>query len=489
MDERVDLPDPRLEPAPVSREAPVTRRSRVRGVVIILILLGLAAGAGWYLWTRHATQGAARGGQGRAAQTPPQPVGAATIDKGDIRIVLNELGTVTSLDSVTVLSQISGQLTEVGFKEGQMVRKGDFLAQIDPRPYQVALEQAQGTLAHDQALLAQAQADLKRYQTLGRQDSIAQQQLDDQRYLVAQYTGTVQTDQGSVDNAKLNLVYCHIVSPIDGQIGLRLVDPGNYVQVGGTTGIVMITQMQPISVLFSVPEDNLPDIIPRMRSGATLSVEAYDRANVRHLETGQLGTLDNQIDTTTGTVKSRALFANPDELLYPNQFVNARLLVNTMQNTIRVPVQAVQRGEPGTYVYVINADNTVSVRPLKVGPADGGFMAVLSGLQPGEKVVTDGTDRLRDGAAVTVPAPGGPAQGQGAGRPSRQGRQQGQGAGPDHAQGQAPPQSVQAVPTGQPALAPGQTPVPGQTPAPGQTSEPTQQPAGQSGQRPSQPAQ
>jgi multidrug efflux system membrane fusion protein len=386
-------------------------------MIIWLVLLAAGAGVGWYWWTHH--QAAPKGGQGRAVQTPPQPVGAATIDKGDIRIVLNELGTVTSLDTVTVLTQISGQLVEVGFKEGQIVKKGDFLAQIDPRPYQAALDQAQGTLAHDQGLLGQAQADLKRYQTLGRQDSIAQQQLDDQRYLVAQYTGTVQTDQGTVDNAKLNLAYCHIVSPIDGQVGLRLVDQGNYVQVSSTTGVVVITQMQPISVLFSVPEDNLPDVIQRVRSGATLSVEAYDRANTRLLATGTLATLDNQIDTTTGTVKLRALFANPDELLYPNQFVNARLLVDTMPNTVRVPVPAVQRGEPGTYVYVINANNTVSVRPVKLGPTDGGYSAVLSGLQPGEKVVTDGTDRLRDGAVVTVPGPGQTiGQGRGQGRPA-----------------------------------------------------------------------
>jgi multidrug efflux system membrane fusion protein len=305
---------------------------------------------------------------------------------------------------VTALTQINGQLQQVGFSEGQMVKKGDFLAQIDPRPYQAALEQAQGTLAHDQGLLAQAQSDLKRYQTLGRQDSIAQQQLDDQKYLVQQYTGTVQTDQGTVDTAKLNLAYCHIVSPIDGQVGLRQVDQGNYVQTSTTSGIVVITQMQPISVLFSVPEDNLPDIIKRVRSGATLSVEAYDRANTRLLATGQLGTLDNVIDTTTGTLKLRAMFANPDEQLYPNQFVNARLLVDTMANTVRVPVPAVQRGEPGTFVYLINANNTVSVRPITVGPTDGGFEAVTSGLNPGDRVVTDGTDRLRDGAAVTLPA-------------------------------------------------------------------------------------
>jgi multidrug efflux system membrane fusion protein len=404
MDERVDRSDTRIAPDPASRTTPVVPQSR-RGYWILtaIVLAGLAGGA-WYLWSQHQARQAPKGAAaGRNAQGAPQPVGFATIDKGNIRIVLNELGTVTSLDTVTVVTQINGQLQEIGFKEGQVVKKGDFLAQIDPRPYVAALEQAQGTLAKDQGLLAQAQADLKRFQTLGRQDSIAQQQLDDQKYLVQQDIGIVQTDQGTVDAAKLNLAYCRIVSPIDGQVGLRLVDLGNYIQSSSTTGLVMITEMQPISVLFSVPEDNLPDIVQRVRAGATLSVEAYDRANTRMLATGQLGTLDNQIDTTTGTVKMRAIFPNPDETLYPNQFVNARLLVNTMQDSVQVPVPAVQRGEPGTFVYLINADNTVSVRPIKVGPVDGNYQAVLSGLNPGDRVVTDGTDRLRDGVPVTLP--------------------------------------------------------------------------------------
>jgi multidrug efflux system membrane fusion protein len=311
---------------------------------------------------------------------------------------------------------------------------------------------------------------------LGRQDSIAQQQLDDQRYLVAQYTGTVQTDQGTVDNAKLNLVYCHIVSPIDGQIGLRLVDQGNYVQTSAGAGLVVVTQMQPISVIFSVPEDSLSDIIPRVRGGATLSVTAYDRANVKQLATGTLATLDNQIDTTTGTVKLRAIFDNPDGLLYPNQFVNARLLVNTMQNTVRVPVPAVQRGEPGTFVYVINANNTVSVRPVKLGPTDGGYMAVLSGLQPGEKVVTDGTDRLRDGVAVTVPPPP-KAAAQGAGA-AGQGQAAGTGQPPQNpAAGQAGPSATPATGTAAPgAGAPG-------TAAAGQAQSPSEPGQGENGQR------
>jgi multidrug efflux system membrane fusion protein len=411
MDERVDRSDPRVAPDPVLRATPVARRARTGSRILIgLILIGLAGG-GWYLWTHHQSQPAPKTtGAGRGALNAPQPVGFATADNGNIRIILNELGTVTSLDMVTVVSQIAGQLQEIGFKEGQIVKKGDFLAQIDPRPFVAALEQAQGTLAKDQGLLVQAQTNLKRFQTLGRQDSIAQQQVDDQRYLVQQLTGTVQTDQGAVDMAKLNLAYSRIVSPIDGQVGLRLVDLGNYVPVGSTTGLLTISQMQPISVVLSVPEDNLPDIIQRVRSGATLSVEAYDRANTRLLATGELGTLDNAIDTTTGTLKLRAIFTNPDEMLYPNQFVNARLLVNTMTDALRIPVPAVQRGEPGTFVYLINANNTVSVRPIKVGPVDGAFQAVLSGLNPGDRVVTDGTDRLKDGAEVTLPAaPKGPA--------------------------------------------------------------------------------
>jgi membrane fusion protein, multidrug efflux system len=455
MDERVDRSDPRIAPDPVSRASPVRSRSRTGYWILIgLIATGLAGG-GWYLWTQHQTPQTPKSAPaGRSAQGAPQPVGFATVDKGNIRIILNQLGTVTSLDTVTVQTQINGQLQEIGFQEGQVVKKGDFLAQIDPRPYVAALEQAQGTLAHDQGLLAQAQSDLKRYQTLGRQDSIAQQQLDDQRFLVQQYTGTVQTDQGAVDAAKVNLAYCHIVSPLDGQVGLRLVDQGNYVQTSGTTGLVVIAQIQPISVIFAVPEDNLPDIIQRLRAGATLPVEAWDRSNTKLLATGTLGALDSQISTTTGTLNLRAMFANPDEMLYPNQFVNARLLVSTIQDAVRVPVPAVQHGEPGTFVYLINADNTVSVRPIKVGPTDGNFEAVLSGLNPGDRVVTDGTDRLRDGAVVTLPSAGaqkgvppGPGASPAQGAPPGQGVPSAQGAPPD--QGVPPVQGQAADPKAQ----------------------------------------
>ncbi|HVY14619.1 MAG TPA: MdtA/MuxA family multidrug efflux RND transporter periplasmic adaptor subunit [Rhodopila sp.] len=403
MDEIVERERTKPNTPATKPGSPTKRRSGLGRALLALVVLG-AIGGGWYWWAHREPSTAGRAGNAnRFAQGAPQPVGFATIDKGDIRIILNELGTVTSLDTVTVYTQISGQLQEIGFKEGQEVHKGDFLAQIDPRPYQAALEQAEGTLAKDQGLLAQAQTDLKRYQTLGRQDSIAQQQLDDQKYLVQQYAGQVKADQGAVDTAKVNLSYCRIVSPIDGLVGLRQVDEGNYIQASGTTGIAVITQLHPISVLFSVTEDNLPDILSEVRKGQVLDAEAYDRTNTRHLESGHLATLDNVIDTTTGTLKLRALFDNPDEMLIPNQFVNVRLLVNTLKDTVRVPVSAVQRGEPGTFVYVVNANDTVSVRTIKVGPIDGQYEAVTSGLQPGDRVVTEGTDRLRDGSKVTLP--------------------------------------------------------------------------------------
>ncbi len=421
MDEQVDRTEPEVEPAPLSREAQVARRPRLRRLVIPALLIAAGLGVGWYWWTQHGVRPGGSSGPGRVAQVAPQPVGAATIDKGDVHIVLNELGTVTPLATVTVKTQINGQLIDVGFKEGQVVKKGDFLAQIDPRPYQVTLEQAQGQLAHDQGLLQQAQTDLKRYQTLGRQDSIAQQQVDDQRFLVAQYMGSVQSDQAQVDSAKLNLTYCHITALVDGQVGLRQVDAGNYVQTSDANGLVVITQMQPISVIFSVPEDNLPDILQRLHAGATLSVDAYDRANVRLLATGQLATLDNQIDTTTGTLKLRALFANPDELLFPNQFVNARLLVDTMQATVRVPVPAVQRGEPGTYVYVINAEQHRLGAPGEAG-AD---RWRLYGGAVGAATRREGGDRRHRPAARRrqgdCPVPGA-RSGTGAGTGARSGR-------------------------------------------------------------------
>ena len=399
MDERVDRT--KTDVPPLSRPAP---RRRWPWVVLLLLVVGIGGEVLYH--ARQAPQPAATGGAGGA---PPQPVGAATVDQGDIRVILNELGTVASLANVTVKTQIGGQLMSEGFKEGQLVKKGDFLAQVDDRPYQVALEKDQGQLAHDQGLLDQAQSDLKRFETLGRQDSIAQQQVSDQRYLVQQYQGTVKADQGVIDNDKLNIAYCHIVSPVTGRVGLRQVDPGNYVQTSDANGIVVVTELDPISVIFTVAQDNLPEIMQRLGTGATLPVDAYDRTNSTKLASGQVIAVDNQINTTTGTVNIRASFANPQNVLFPSQFVNARLLVDTLHNVTRVPVAAVQQGAPGAFVYVINANGTVSVKPIKVGPTDGSLEQVTSGLAPGDRVVTDGTDRLRDGAKVTVPAAKAPA--------------------------------------------------------------------------------
>jgi len=392
-------------PAPIV-DSP--RRRRLGVVVGLIVLIGFVVGAYLLLRSMYAGHPAS---VARSAQFAAQSVGAATVGTGDIRLVVNALGTVTPIATVTVQTQISGELQEVGFTEGQMVKKGDFLAQIDPRPYQLLQAQYEGQLAHDQGLLAQAQVDLARYQKLAEQNSIARQQYEDQIYIVQQYQGTVKLDQAQIDQQKLNVLYCHIVSPVTGRVGLRLVDPGNYVQVTSGTGLAVITQLQPITVIFPVPEDDLPDIVPQLNAGTVLQVAAYDRANVKLLATGRVIALDSQIDTTTGTVKVRAQFENSDYALFPNQFVNARLLVKTLHNAVTVPTAAIQRGAPGTYVYVINADSTVSVRPIKIGPVDGAMAAVDAGLSAGERVVVDGTDRLRDGARVTVPGARGQAAG------------------------------------------------------------------------------
>jgi len=405
MDERTPTAEsqPGIDPSrsdtipPPQGERPI-RRSRLGWVGALLVAIVLAFVA-YRVFVVPAPQERA----GRSAANAAQPIGAATVGTGNIRIVVNALGTVTPLATVTVRTQINGQLTEVAFKEGQIVKKGDFLAQIDPRPYQVALQQAQGQLVHDQALLDMAKTDLARFQNLIKTNAIPRQQLDSQVFLVKQYEGQIQIDQAQIDTQKLNLTYCHIVSPVDGRVGLRLVDPGNYVQTTDTTGLAVVTKLEPISVIFSVPEDDLNQIRAQLRAGATLEATAYDRANVNQLAVGTLATLDNQIDTTTGTVRLRADFENHDTKLFPNQFVNVRLLVRTLDNAVTIPTAAVQRGAPGTYVYVVNANDTVSVRPVKLGPNEDDRTAVESGLSPGERVAVDGVDRLRDGAHVTIP--------------------------------------------------------------------------------------
>jgi membrane fusion protein, multidrug efflux system len=387
----------RTVPAPIIIETkPGGRRRLFIGLIVLIVAL-----LGGYLAWRSISAG--QPSAGRNPQAAPQSVGAATIGRGDIRVIVNALGTVTPIATVTVQTQIDGQLLQVGYTEGQIVKQGDFLAQIDPRPYQLLQAQYEGQLARDQGILAQAKVDLARYQKLAEQNSIARQQYEDQVYIVQQDEGTVKLDQAQVDQEKLNVIYCHIVSPVTGRVGLRLIDPGNYVQTSNNTGLAVVTQLQPITVIFPIPEDDLPDIVPGLNAGGTFEVAAYDRANVKLLATGRVIALDSQIDTTTGTVKVRAQFDNPDFALFPNQFVNAQLLVKTLNNVITVPTAAIQTGAPGSYVYVINADNTVSVRPIKIGPTDGPMAEVISGLSTGEQVVVDGTDRLRDGARVRTP--------------------------------------------------------------------------------------
>ncbi len=352
------------------------------------------------LW---AIQPAAETQTGRFGTGGPMPVGVAAAARGDIAITLNALGTVTPLATVTVRPQVSGELLKIDFQEGQMVKAGDVLAEIDPRTFKAAYDQAQGQLERDQASLSNAFVDLKRQQALYAQKATSQQLLATQAALVRQLQGVVKSDSANVEAAAINLGYTKIVSPVAGRAGLRQVDVGNLVQVGQTGGVVVVTQLEPISVLFSLPEDNIADVMQRLGSGAVLGVDAYDRGQTNKLASGRLATVDNQIDTTTGTVKLRALFDNAAGELFPNQFVNVRLLVNTLHGQTVVPSSAIERGAEGAFVYVVQSDSTVAMRAVTLGPQDGDRVAILKGLNPGETVVTDGADRLRDGAEVTIP--------------------------------------------------------------------------------------
>ncbi len=382
------------------------RRARsLPGILTIIIVLGAAT----YLVYRHfqpatSTAGNERGFNGNG----PAAVSVAAVTAGDIAVRIPALGAISPLATVTVKTQISGQLQKIAFQEGQLVHEGDFLAQIDPRPYESALNQAKANQSRDEALLANARLDLSRYQGLLAEDGISAQQVDTQRALVAQYEGTVAADTALVNTAALNLQYAHIVSPVTGQAGLRQVDQGNYVTIGDANGIVVITQMNPITAIFSIPEDNVTTIQQRLHSGATLVVDAYDRSNNKLLASGKLATLDNQIDATTGTIKLRAIFDNSAGVLYPNQFVNIRLLVNTLSDQLIMPNAAVQRGAPNgvvsTFVYKVNGDSTVTVQPVALGVVDGENVVVTEGLAAGDLVVTEGGDRLRDGAKVLLPA-------------------------------------------------------------------------------------
>src|SRR5262252_9208741 len=396
MDDRTTTDFARTQPLdkPVKRKAAAEKKGWRLGLLVVVVA---AVAAGWWLYGRQPGPPPTR----QNAIAAAMPVVAAPAVTGDIDITLNALGTVTSLATVTIRSQISGQLVRVAYQEGQMINKGDLVAEIDSRPYELALAQAQGALERDQALLQAAELDLKRYQDLAKTNAIPRQQLDTQVSLVAQDRGLVVSDKAQIDTQKLNIAYCHIVSPVTGRAGLRLVDPGNYVTANDATGIVVITQLQPISVIFTVAEDNLPQIVKRLRAGATMPVTAFDRSGATKLATGTLKTLDNQIDTTTGTLKLRAEFANEDDSLFPNQFVNVQLLIDTLHDATVVPTSAIQRGAPGTFVYLVNAD-TVTVRPVTLGPASGERVAIQEGLTPGDRVVVDGADKLRNGARVAL---------------------------------------------------------------------------------------
>jgi len=379
---------------------------------------------------------------GRGGQDGPVAVSVATVTPGDIQIRIPALGTVTTLANVTVRTQISGTLQKILFKEGQIVHEGDVIAQIDSRPYEAALQTAQGNLRRDQALLADARLDLTRYENLVKEDSIAAQQLDTQRALVDQYVGTIQSDEGQVRTAQVNLAYTHIVSPVTGRVGIRQVDQGNYVTPGDTNGLVVINQVAPISVIFSIPEDNVTALMKKVHEGGALKVEAYDRGNAQKLADGVLSTVDNEIDTTTGTVKLRAQFDNADGALFPNQFVNVFLLQELLQHQLIMPNSAVRRGAPNgvvsTFVYLVNPDRTVTVRPVTLGVVDGERVAVLAGLAAGDAVVTAGADRLRDGAKVQIPGAVAPGTGQPGAAAAGARTAGGQGAGRKHDGNQAP---------------------------------------------------
>ena len=377
-------------------------RSRGRWWIVLLAICLLAVGV-WIFVVKP--EEAAK--KKEAAPPPGVPVVAVAAKKADFAVYLTGLGSVTPVNTVTVRTRVDGQLMEVPFREGQVVSSGDLLATIDPRPFEVQLTQAEGQLARDFAFLKNARLDLERYRVLWEQDSIPKQQLDTQEALVRQYEGIVKTDQGQIDSAKLQLVYCRITAPIGGRIGLRLVDPGNIVHATDVNGLVVITQLQPTTVIFPIPEDSLPQVLAKLKTGGLLPVEAFDREMKQRLAVGSLLTVDNQIDPTTGTVRLKAIFPNERNELFPNQFVNARLLVEVRRGATVIPAPAIQRGPQGTFVYVVKADRTATVRPITIDEIQGGDVSVKAGLSPGDLVVVDGADRLREGTRVELKAQGG----------------------------------------------------------------------------------
>ena len=383
-------------PEPSDSEPPSAKRSHTRLWLLLVLLL---AGGAFFL-SEHYGRGEAK----TAKAAPPAPVlsiTTATAQKGNIGVYVNALGSVTALYTVTIKSRVNGQLISVKYREGQMVKQGDVLAEIDPLPFQALLTQAQGQYERDKALLENAYIDLTRYQTAYSKNAIPKQQLDTQVATVHQLEGIVKNDQGVLDNAKVQLDYCKITSPISGRVGLRLVDPGNIVQTTDTTGMLVITQLQPITVVFAAAEDNLPQIQQRLHKGDRLVVEAFDRAQTKKLATGTLLTFDNLIDTTTGTIKLKATFPNDDNALFPNQFVNARLMVDTQRGVTLIPTAAIQRNAEAAFVYLVKPDQTVAMQIISVGTTDGNTAAV-EGVKPGDTIAVDGFDKLQDGVKVAV---------------------------------------------------------------------------------------
>lgn len=429
------MAQPLVTPPPDLREVetPPQRGSGRKTVIwIVVIFIVLALGLfGLRALHKAPDQNGARGqgrGAGGADASRAIPVSVAPVQQRDIPVYLEGLGNVQAYYTVTIHSRVDGQLMQVNFREGQHVRKGDELALIDPRPYEVQLAQAEATRFKDQANLENAQRDLQRYADLYKQGVIAQQQYNTQESVVAQQEGLVRADDAQINSAKLNLTYCHIKAPIDGQVGLRLVDPGNMVHAADANGLLVITQLQPISVLFTLPEDNLQMVAQHMKGGR-LEVQAWNRDDTQQIADGRLETIDNQIDPNTGTFRLKAVFDNRDNALYPNQFVNARLQVYTRQNAITMPAVAVQRGAQGTYAYVLKQDKTVESRPIKVALTEGLTAVIDSGVNPGEQVVTDGQEKLQPGSRVDAQIPGQPGQQPSpSGRPAGAGRRAGYGS-------------------------------------------------------------
>lgn len=391
------------KPTPAGAPATKTAGKSSKGRWLIWLSVLCLLGAGAYLIFPRVSEGqSGRSTSGRSKKIQAISVVAAKVRRGDLPIYLTGLGTVTAFNTVTVRTRVDGELVRVAFTEGQYVKQGDLLAEIDPRPFQVQLEQAQGQMARDQAQLKNARLDLERYKILFAQDSIPKQTLDTQAATVNQDEGVIKTDQAQIDNAKLQLVYTRITAPITGRIGLRLVDQGNIVHASDAKGLAVITQLQPIACIFNIPEDDLPRVMKAMRRNPSLPVEAYDRDLKVRLAKGHLLTIDNQIDQSTGTVRFKGVFQNEDNSLFPNQFVNARLLVDTMQNVVLTPAAAVQRGPDNNYVYVVKADETVDVRNVEVSAVQGDEAAIRSGVAPGDAVVIDGVDKLQRGSKVSV---------------------------------------------------------------------------------------